>query len=108
MYCIVFEHLYSASHSRERSAHLKTWSAHKYSFQNCFARNYFKHVVPNTDEYWYSLAQKKFSAHTDFEKLEGTLHDCMYVCLYSNLHVYAWTTYVDYPLMLDLSNKISD
>jgi len=31
------------------------------------------HVVPNTDESWYDVAQKKFYAHTDFEKSEGTL-----------------------------------
>src|SRR6218665_4117735 len=34
---------------------------------------YFLHVVPNTDESWFNVAQKKFYAHTDFEELEGTV-----------------------------------
>jgi len=58
--------------TRETSAHKKTWSAHKCSLQKC-VDTYFIHVVPNTNESWLDVAQKKFYAHTDFEKLEGTL-----------------------------------
>jgi len=38
----------------------------------CFY-TYFIHIVPNTDESWQNVAPKKFYAHTDFKKLEGTL-----------------------------------
>jgi len=57
---------------RETSAHKKTWSAHKCSFQKCFCRC-FIHVVPNTYGSRLNVAQKKFFPHTDFEELEGTL-----------------------------------
>jgi len=36
-----------AHKSRETSAHKKTWSTHKCSFQKCFC-TYFIHVIPNT------------------------------------------------------------
>jgi len=43
------------------------------SFQKCFC-TYFIHVVSNTDESWKNVAEKKFYAHTGFEKLEGALY----------------------------------
>ena len=35
---------------------------------------YFIHVVPNAHEFRKTVAQKKFYAHTDFKKLEGTFY----------------------------------
>ena len=61
-----------AHKGREMSAHKKTWSAHKCSLKNAFC-TYFIHVIPNTDESRSNVAQKKFYAHTDLNKLEGTL-----------------------------------
>jgi len=37
---------------REMSAHKQTWSAHKFSFKNVFAHNYFIHGVLNIAECW--------------------------------------------------------
>ena len=53
--------------SHETSAHKKTWSAHKCSFQWCPC-TYFIHIVPSTDESWWNVAQKKFYVHPDFGK----------------------------------------
>ena len=36
----------------------------------CF-RTYFLQVIPNSDDFIYNVAQKKFYAHAD-KKLEGT------------------------------------
>ena len=76
--------------SRETSAYKRTWSAHKCSFQKCVLHIYFIYVVPNTDESWKSVAQKKFYVRTNFEKLEGTLEmsrfsygDAIQICDYN-------------------------
>jgi len=58
---------------REPSAHKKTWSAHKCSFQKLLLHIYFIPVVSNIDETWLNVAQRKFYAYTDLNKLEGTL-----------------------------------
>ena len=39
------------------------------------------YVVLNIDERWQNVAHRKFSAHTDFKKLEGTLFAVTYVSL---------------------------
>jgi|SRR6218665_330375 len=57
---------------RETSARKKNWSAQQFSFKKCLC-TYFIHVIANSDEFRSNVAQKKFYAHTDFKKLEGTL-----------------------------------
>ena len=58
----------------QMSAHKKTWSAHEFSFKMIFlhifhtCRSRYRWVLLN-------VAHRKFCAHTDFKKLEGTLFD---------------------------------
>jgi len=54
-----------------RSAHTRKLGAHiKFSLKNVFA--YISYIL-NIDECWKNVAHRKFFAHTDFKKLEGTL-----------------------------------
>jgi len=62
---------FRAHTGRERSKRKKTWSAHKCSLEKCFA--HISHVIPNSDDFKSNVGQKKFYAHTDIKKLEGTL-----------------------------------
>jgi len=56
-----------------RRVHTRKFGAHT----NVPSKNvfyiHFTHVVPNSDEFWKSVAQQKFDSHKDFKKLEGTL-----------------------------------
>jgi len=56
------------------SAEKKIGSAFKFYFINFFC-TYFIQVVLDIGEYLPNVAHKKFCAHTDFKKLEGTLTD---------------------------------
>src|SRR6218665_2631901 len=58
---------------RETSAHKKTRSTQQNSLQKSFLHIFYAHH-PTHRRVLVNVAQKKFYAHTEFRKLEGTLH----------------------------------
>src|SRR6218665_1793496 len=62
------------STGRETSAHKKLRAHQKRFYKKCFCTYmYFIHLVPNTDEPWQNVAQKKLYAHAVPKELEGAL-----------------------------------